>query len=346
LRARSPQASHRRSVSEEVKVAASHICRPLVLRDINYQRLQIQKSKDSDASISRKIAIFQGLFFIVCLTSIIGLILLPSVFVFAKVNDNNSQVATGGSNVTANNMTSSTLTSPTINTTNTSTNVTNGSSTASVKSLVGDAIQEIENNDTGKALERMNLADQQLSTAGNTTSIQEVKVFIDDAIQLLQHNHDVNTAVARLKLADQQLRVQSVQTTSGNATKFLQYENSTYGIKMQYPSHWRVEGPSNSSIVASFYPQLNNAGYVTVQINNLTTNSTPDQYLNSLMLGDEADYKNFPDIRFNQNTTNSIVLAGHPGYLLNGTFRDPTSDALQRFTNIGTIIGDKEYSSG
>jgi hypothetical protein len=29
---------------------------------------------------------------------------------------------------------------------------------------------------------------------------------------------------------------------------------------------------------------------------------------------------------------------------LNGTFRDPTSDALQRFTNIGTVIGDKVYS--
>ena len=62
------------------------------------------------------------------------------------------------------------------------------------------------------------------------------------------------------------------------------------------------------------------------------------------MLGDAADYKGYPDIRFSQNTTNNIVLAGHPGYLLNGTFRDPTSDALQRFTNIGTIIGDKVYS--
>jgi hypothetical protein len=50
------------------------------------------------------------------------------------------------------------------------------------------------------------------------------------------------------------------------------------------------------------------------------------------MLGDEADYKDFPDIRFTQNTRNNIVLAGHPGYLLNGTFRDPASDALQRIT--------------
>ncbi|MFY9799161.1 MAG: hypothetical protein WAJ93_26035 [Candidatus Nitrosopolaris sp.] len=28
---------------------------------------------------------------------------------------------------------------------------------------------------------------------------------------------------------------------SRNATKFLEYDNSTYGIKMQYPSDWRVE---------------------------------------------------------------------------------------------------------
>ena len=114
---------------------------------------------------------------------------------------------------------------------------------------------------------------------------------------------------------------------------------------MQYPSDWQsVGGASNFSIVASFNRQRNYASYFAVQIENLSTGYTPDQYLNSLMLGDAADYKDFPDIRFNQNTTNNIVLAGHPGYLLNGTFRDPTSDVLQRFTNIGTIIGDKVYS--
>jgi hypothetical protein len=113
---------------------------------------------------------------------------------------------------------------------------------------------------------------------------------------------------------------------------------------MQYPSNWSVEGGSNPAIIASFYPQRDYRSYVIVQIENLTTNYTPNQYLNSLMLWDKADYKDFPDIRFSQNTTNNIVLAGHPGYLLNGTFRDPTTDALQRFTNIGTIIGDKVYS--
>ena len=132
-------------------------------------------------------------------------------------------------------------------------------------------------------------------------------------------------------------------TTPGNATNFLEYENSTYGIKMQYPSDWQsVGGDSNSSILASFNPQRNYASYVTIQIGNLTTSYKPDQYLKNL--GSRADYKDFPDIRFSQNTTNNIVLAGHPGYLLNGTFRDPVSGALQEFTNIRTTIGDKAYS--
>ena len=55
-------------------------------------------------------------------------------------------------------------------------------------------------NDTIKALERMNLAVQRLSTTGNSTLIQEVKMFLEDAIQSLQQN---------LKLAEQLLGAQS-----------------------------------------------------------------------------------------------------------------------------------------
>jgi hypothetical protein len=59
--------------------------------------------------------------------------------------------------------------------------------------------------------------------------------------------------------------------TPGNATNFLEYENSTYRIKMQYPSDWTVEGGSNPAIIASFYPQRNYSSYVMIQIENLST---------------------------------------------------------------------------
>jgi hypothetical protein len=59
-------------------------------------------------------------------------------------------------------------------------------------------------------------------------------------------------------------------TTTGNATNFLEYENSTYRMKMQYPSDWQVEGARKSSIVASFNPQRDYASYVKVQVGNLS----------------------------------------------------------------------------
>jgi hypothetical protein len=211
-----------------------------------------------------------------------------------------------------------------------------------VKALLEDSVQALQSNDSNKALERMNLADQQLSTVRNSTSIQESKVFVRDAIQSLQQNQDVNTAIARLNLADQQLGT-LIQLTSGNATKFLKYENSIHGIQMQYPSDWRVAGASNSPVIAMFFPQGNNAGnaIVTISITNLNASMTPDQYLNKLM---QEDVKQ-PNIKFTNHTTSNVVLAGHPGYLLAGTFkRDPSSGVLEGFSNFGTIIGNKAYS--
>jgi hypothetical protein len=100
------------------------------------------------------------------------------------------------------------------------------------------------------------------------------------------------------------------------SVKFLKYENSTYGIKMQYPSDWRVEGASNPSIVASFYPQRNYASYVIVQIENLSSNFTPDQYRNVVIQWDVANHKDFPHIEFTNNTISNVELAGHPGFVL------------------------------
>jgi hypothetical protein len=178
------------------------------------------------------------------------------------------------------------------------------------------------------------------STRGNSTSIQEAKLYVDDAIQSLQQTQDTKTSIALLKLADQ--RLGTLIPAVGNATKLLDYVNSTYGIKMQYGSDWRVEGTSSSSVVATFFPQENNPGNVIVDvaISDLNTNLTADQYLNKLM----QEIAN-PNIKFTIHTTNNVTMAGHPGFLLAGTFkRNPSSNALEWFSNIGTIIGNKVYS--
>ena len=43
------------------------------------------------------------------------------------------------------------------------------------------------------------------STRDNSTSIQEAKLYVDDAIQSLQQTQDTKTSIALLKLADQRL---------------------------------------------------------------------------------------------------------------------------------------------
>ncbi|MGC2574341.1 MAG: tetratricopeptide repeat protein, partial [Candidatus Nitrosopolaris sp.] len=122
-----------------------------------------------------------------------------------------------------------------------------------------------------------------LNSLGNYTGALE---FYNKALTI-----DPNDTFA-LTNKDVILHMLGNNTTPGNVTNFLEYDNSTYGIKTQYPSDWQsVEGASNSSIIASFNPQRNYASYVTVQVENLTTYYTPDQYLNSLIRGDDADYK-------------------------------------------------------
>jgi hypothetical protein len=179
------------------------------------------------------------------------------------------------------------------------------------------------------------------STRGNSTSIQEAKLYVDDAIQSLQQTQDTKTSIALLKLADQRLGT-LIQPILGNATKSLDYVNSTYGIKMQYGSDWGVQGTGSSPVIATFFPQRNNPGNVIVDvaINDLNTNLTAEQYLNKLM----HEIAN-PNLKFTIHTTNNVTLANHPGFLLSGTFkRNSSSNALEWFSNIGTIIGNKVYS--
>jgi hypothetical protein len=65
------------------------------------------------------------------------------------------------------------------------------------------------------------------STRGNSTSIQEAKLYVDDAIQSLQQTQDTKTSIALLKLADQRLGT-LIQPTAmlHDSLRVLVYANS------------------------------------------------------------------------------------------------------------------------
>jgi hypothetical protein len=81
----------------------------------------------------------------------------------------------------------------------------NYSNIEAAKILIDDAVDALKNNDTGKAIMHMNLANQQLGLAGsNSTLVETVKVFITDSIRALKENDNHSTMI-HLKLASQQL---------------------------------------------------------------------------------------------------------------------------------------------
>jgi hypothetical protein len=75
----------------------------------------------------------------------------------------------------------------------------------SVKILITDAIEDLQNNDTNTALTHSNLASQKLSSQG-VSSNDSALVLIHDAIQDILKN-DTDTALTHLSLVSEQLEL-------------------------------------------------------------------------------------------------------------------------------------------
>ena len=72
------------------------------------------------------------------------------------------------------------------------------------KVLVDDIIQALKSNDIDKANVHLSLLNQQLSSLGNSSSVQPVvKVLVDDTTSALK-NGDINKAILHLNLIQQQ----------------------------------------------------------------------------------------------------------------------------------------------
>jgi hypothetical protein len=133
------------------------------------------------------------------------------------------------------------------------------------------------------------------------------------------------------------------QSTEGN--DYLTYENTTYGIKISYPSTWQVVNVSNANdsrfikIIAFDSPD-ESAG-ISVWTDNSPGNETIDTYLAEDIQNyrQNPDYPNFTLI---SSDTKNTMFAGIPGYALLFSYVDNGTMRLSKET--GTILGDKAYS--
>jgi hypothetical protein len=188
--------------------------------------------------------------------------------------------------------------------------------------LVKDAIQSLENGDSKKAAVYLNLADQQL---GRTL------------LSRLLPNANITDAIAADHVP--------------NGT-FLTYTNPRYGIKMQYPHDWIVEGndyPTGAGgiQIASFYlPDVNDGlPFFRIGVDNVTKEfpQLPAVSINEY-LNRSLDHKNstgFPGFKLIKYNTNNS-LAGNRAYTVVWTYTHPTY-GIRKSIEIATVIGGKGY---
>ena len=134
------------------------------------------------------------------------------------------------------------------------------------------------------------------------------------------------------------------QQTTKSTTNFLPYVNSTYGIKLQYPSSWDKEEngtrqDTETDVVTFYPPAVNSNASLDISIDDISDEKgiALAQYTSSGVSDLKQSLKNFKLVGLSTNS----VLAGLPAYKSIYTYAD--QNAIFKDMEIGTIKGDKAY---
>lgn len=134
------------------------------------------------------------------------------------------------------------------------------------------------------------------------------------------------------------------QQTTKSTTNFLPYVNSTYGIKVQYPSSWdkeeNVTRQDTQTDVVTFYPQATNSNAsLDISIDDISDEKgiALAQYASGGISDLKQSLKNFKLVGLSTNN----VLSGLPAYKSIYTYAD--QNTIFKDMEIGAIKGDKAY---
>jgi hypothetical protein len=127
-------------------------------------------------------------------------------------------------------------------------------------------------------------------------------------------------------------------------TNFLPYANSTYGIKLQYPSSWDKEENgtrqgTETDVVTFSPPAINSNASLDMTIDDISDEKgiALAQYASGSISDLKQSVKNFKLVGLNTNS----VLAGLPAYKSIYTYVGENS--IFKDMEIGAIKGDKAY---
>jgi S1-C subfamily serine protease len=181
---------------------------------------------------------------------------------------------------------------------------------------------------------------------------------IDDILTYLERERQVGDNVKLTVLRDGQLQEMNVIVgsrpfVSSTATSdILTYQNSAYGIRIQYPANWTKDeqdfDPNDgvTDIVVFSSPLENrldryseNLGISMDRLSN--QDMTLEEYVTSLITDYNETLTDFNLIESNTSTTLGGGDNNRPAYRL--SYTDKEDDANYKTMEIGTIIGDRVY---
>lgn len=130
-----------------------------------------------------------------------------------------------------------------------------------------------------------------------------------------------------------------IQTTETTENDFLTYQNSTYGINVQYPRTWNVidnlsitPGQRNIDIVQFYDP--NSTAFVSISTDSISQTQDENVYLAEII----QSYREDPTFTVIKTTTNDSMLADQPGYELLYTSTDNNTRSVVLSDEIAVLF--------
>jgi S1-C subfamily serine protease len=204
--------------------------------------------------------------------------------------------------------------------------------------LGGDIILGIDNKATSKIDDILSYLEREKQVGDNT----QLTIHRNGEIQ------KVNMTLAARPSSPSIMSTVGPSSLSTAKEGLLSYENSTYGIRIQYPANWTKDeqdsNPADSvTNIITFYSPLDSrvdeySENLGVSVENLTDpNITLEQYTESLIANYNESLTDFKVIESNTNTT----LGGNSAYKL--VYTDKEDDINYKTMEIGALVGDKVY---
>lgn len=124
------------------------------------------------------------------------------------------------------------------------------------------------------------------------------------------------------------------------STNFITYSNSTYGIKLQYPSNWDKQEngtkQDTQTDVVSFSPPVSNSN---ASLDVSTDSGVSGESIAEYSSGSLSDLHSFKNFKLIEST--NTILAGLPAYRL--IYTSENENTIVKDMEIGTIKGDTAY---